>query len=149
MKAVVQRVTRAMVRVDGKTVGETGEGMLVLLGVAAGDGEADAEYMAGKLARLRIFEDGAGRMNLDVGQAGGGILLVSQFTLLGDARRGNRPSFTGAAGPELAEELYLRVAELLRESGIPTSTGSFGAMMDVELVNDGPVTILLDSRGKG
>jgi len=132
--------------VDGRVVGEVGPGLVVLLGVAAGDAEDDAGWMADKLAQLRIFEDQAGKMNRSVSEAGGGVLLVSQFTLLGDARKGNRPSFVEAAPPEAANALYERVAALLRERGLPVGTGVFRAHMDVELVNDGPVTILLDSR---
>ena len=146
MRAVVQRVSRGAVRVDGRVVGEVGPGLVVLLGVAAGDAEDDAGWMADKLAQLRIFEDQAGKMNRSVSEAGGGVLLVSQFTLLGDARKGNRPSFVEAAPPEAANALYERVAALLRERGLPVGTGVFRAHMDVELVNDGPVTILLDSR---
>jgi len=146
VRAVVQRVSRGAVRVDGRVVGEVGPGLVVLLGVAAGDAEDDAGWMADKLAQLRIFEDQAGKMNRSVSEAGGGVLLVSQFTLLGDARKGNRPSFVEAAPPEAANALYERVAALLRERGLPVGTGVFRAHMDVELVNDGPVTILLDSR---
>ncbi len=148
MKALVQRVGRARVTVGGETVGEIGAGMLVLLGVAAEDGEGDVDYIAGKLARLRIFDDGRGRMNLDISQTGGGILLVSQFTLLGETRRGNRPGFTAAAEPRQAASLYRRVADRLSSGGVPVSTGEFGAMMSVELVNEGPVTIMLDSRDR-
>jgi len=145
MRAVVQRVSRAAVRVEGRVVGEIGPGLLVLLGVAQGDGESQASWMAEKLAALRIFEDAEGKMNLSVADAGGGLLLVSQFTLYGDARRGNRPSFTGAAPPEPANALYQRVCALLRQKRLPVAQGVFRAMMSVELVNDGPVTILLDS----
>jgi D-tyrosyl-tRNA(Tyr) deacylase len=146
MRAVVQRVSRAEVRVEGKVVGSIGQGLLVLLGVAAGDAEADARLLAEKLAQLRVFEDRAGKMNLPVGEVGGGVLVVSQFTLLGDARKGNRPSFGAAAPPEEANALYERFCGLLRERGAAVSQGVFRAHMDVELVNDGPVTILLDSR---
>jgi D-tyrosyl-tRNA(Tyr) deacylase len=145
MRAVVQRVSRAAVRVEGRAVGEIGPGLLVLLGVAAGDGEDQARWMADKLAALRIFEDAAGKMNRSVAEAGGGLLVVSQFTLLGDARKGNRPSFTGAAPPEPASALYERVCALLREKGLPVAQGVFRAHMEVELVNQGPVTILLDT----
>lgn len=145
MRAVVQRVSRAAVRVEGRTVGEIRAGLLVLLGVAQGDGEKEAAWMADKLAALRIFEDAEGKMNRSVADVGGGLLLVSQFTLLADARKGNRPSFTGAAPPEPANALYERVCALLREKGLPVAQGVFRAMMEVELVNDGPVTILLDS----
>ena len=146
MRAVVQRVSRACVRVDGKVVGEVGRGLLVLLGVARGDGEDDARLLADRIAALRIFEDEGGKMNLAVADVAGGLLVVSQFTLLGDARKGNRPSFTGAAAPDAANALYERFCALLRERGLPVATGVFRAHMDVELVNDGPVTVLLDSK---
>lgn len=145
MRAVVQRVSRAEVRVEGKAVGAIGRGLLVLLGVAGGDAEADARLLADKVAQLRIFEDQAGKMNLAVGEVGGGALVVSQFTLLGDARKGNRPSFGAAAPPEEANALYERFCAMLGERGVAVSRGVFRAHMDVELVNDGPVTILLDS----
>jgi D-tyrosyl-tRNA(Tyr) deacylase len=141
----VQRVSRAEVRVDGAVTGAVGRGLLVLLGVADGDGEEQARFLADKVAALRIFEDAAGKMNLAVQDVGGGVLVVSQFTLLGDARKGNRPSFTAAARPETANALYERFCALLREKGLTVATGVFRAHMDVELVNDGPVTLLLDS----
>ena len=146
MRSVVQRVARAVVRVDSQVVGEVGQGLLVLLGVAAEDGPDDARWTADKLAQLRIFEDEAGKMNRSVQDVGGAILLVSQFTLLGDARKGNRPSFVAAAPPAQAEALYGEVAELLRARSVPVATGVFRAHMEVELVNDGPVTLILDSR---
>jgi D-tyrosyl-tRNA(Tyr) deacylase len=146
MRAVVQRVSRGAVRVEGRVVGEVARGLVVLVGVAAGDGEDDARWMADKIAQLRIFEDEEGKMNRSVADVGGGLLLVSQFTLLGDARKGNRPSFVDAAPPEAANALYERVAALVRGRGLPVATGVFRAHMDVELLNDGPVTILLDSR---
>ena len=146
MRAVVQRVSRGAVRVDGAATGEVGRGLVVLLGVAAGDGDEDARWMADKVAQLRIFEDAEGKMNRSVEDVGGGVLVVSQFTLLGDARKGNRPSFVEAAPPEAANALYEKVCARLRERGLPVGTGLFRAHMDVELVNDGPVTILLDSR---
>ena len=146
MRSVVQRVARAAVRVDRQVVGEIGHGLLVLLGVAGGDCDADARWMADKLAQLRIFEDEGGKMNRSVQDVGGGVLLVSQFTLLGDARKGNRPSFVGAAPPEEANALYESVAALLRARGLPVAQGVFRAHMEVESVNDGPVTLLLDSR---
>jgi D-tyrosyl-tRNA(Tyr) deacylase len=146
MRAVVQRVSRGEVRVEGRPVGAVGKGLVVLLGVARDDGEADARAMADKLAGLRVFEDQAGKMNLALAEVGGGLLVISQFTLLGDARRGNRPGFTDAAPPAAAEALYQRVCALLREQGLPVATGVFRADMAVELVNDGPVTILLDTR---
>src|SRR5712692_5286261 len=145
MRAVLQRVTEASVTVDGETIAAIGHGLLVLLGVADGDADADAEYTAKKIAELRIFPDGEGRFNRSVVDAGGEALVVSQFTLLSDTRRGRRPSFTAAAAPDLAARLCDRVAALLRSHGVPTQTGRFGAMMAVALVNDGPVTIVLDS----
>jgi len=146
MRAVVQRASRGRVVVDGAVSGEIGKGLVVLLGVARDDGEQDARLLADKVAGLRVFEDTLGKMNLAVGEVGGGVLVVSQFTLLGDARKGNRPSFTDAAPPEAANALYERFCALLREKGLTVATGVFRAHMDVELVNDGPVTILLDSR---
>ena len=146
MRAVVQRATRGEVRVGGEVTGAVGRGLVVLLGVAQGDGEEDARWMAEKLAGLRVFEDPAGKMNLSVADVGGGLLVVSQFTLLGDGRKGNRPSFTAAAAPEPANALYERVCALLRERSLPVGQGVFRADMQVELVNDGPVTILLDSK---
>jgi D-tyrosyl-tRNA(Tyr) deacylase len=146
MRAVVQRVTRARVTVGAETAGEIGLGLLVLLGVAAGDSETAADYLAGKIAGLRIFDDEAGRMNRSVGECGGRVLVVSQFTLLGDVRRGRRPSFDAAARPEEARRLYQYFVDRLRASGLPCETGRFQEMMQVELVNDGPVTILLDSE---
>ena len=140
MRAVVQRVSRACVRVEGETIGRIGPGLLVLLGVAPADGPAQVTWMADKLANLRIFADQDGKMNRSVRESGGGILLVSQFTLYGDATKGRRPSFTGAARPELAEPLYRDLATRLE-----AQTGVFGAHMEVDLVNDGPVTLLLDS----
>jgi D-aminoacyl-tRNA deacylase len=136
----VQRVSEAAVTVDGHEVARIGPGLLVLLGVRTGDGEAEADRLARKLLRLRVFEDAEGRMNLDVGQAGGAILCVSQFTLYGDARKGNRPSFVDAAPPQQAEPLYERVRAALGAQG-----GVFGARMDVSLVNHGPVTLLLEA----
>jgi D-tyrosyl-tRNA(Tyr) deacylase len=146
MRAVIQRVSRASVRVEGSVTGSVERGLLVLLGVARGDGPDDARALADKLAALRIFEDRQGKMNLSVADVGGGLLVVSQFTLLGDARNGNRPGFTDAAPPEEASALYESVCGLLRAKGLPVATGVFRAHMEVELVNDGPVTILLDSR---
>lgn len=146
MRAVVQRVTRASVKVDGEITGQIGVGLLVLLGVAQDDVEADADYLAEKIAGLRIFEDDAGKMNLSVADAGGAILAVSQFTLYGDVRRGKRPSFDAAARPERARELYEYFVERIRAAGLRCETGRFQAMMDVELLNTGPVTILIDSK---
>jgi D-tyrosyl-tRNA(Tyr) deacylase len=145
MRAVVQRVSRASVVVEERVVGEIGPGLLVLLGVSTSDTEADAEYLAGKIAGLRIFEDHAGKMNLSVADAGGAVLAVSQFTLYGDVRRGKRPSFDDAARPERALELYESFVARIRERGLRCETGQFQAMMSVSLVNEGPVTILLDS----
>ncbi len=146
MRVVLQRVSRAAVRVDGKTVGEIGRGFLVLAGFAATDGEAALEWMAEKVVGLRLFGDAEGKMNRDLAEVGGAVLVVSQFTLYGDAKKGRRPSFTDAAPPEIAIPLYERFVTLLRAKagGIPVATGEFGAMMEVELVNDGPVTLLLE-----
>jgi len=146
MRAVVQRVQRAYVTVRGETAGEIGHGLLVLLGVGHSDTEAAAGYLADKVAGLRIFDDEAGRMNRAVGEAGGSVLVVSQFTLFGDVRRGKRPSFDAAARPELARPLYEYFVDKLRSAGLRCETGRFQEMMQVELVNDGPVTILLDSE---
>ncbi len=146
MRAVVQRVSSAAVHVEGRPVGAIGHGLLVLVGVGGQDDETDVEYVAGKIRDLRIFADDAGKMNRDVGEAGGAVLLVSQFTLLGDARGGRRPSFIHAAPPELARALYEGVAAALRARGLHVETGEFRAHMDVSLVNNGPVTILLDSK---
>jgi D-aminoacyl-tRNA deacylase len=143
VRAVLQRVSRAAVRVDGRVVGEVGPGLLVLLGVAAGDDDAVADRLAGKVARLRIFERD-GRFDASLLDTGGGALVVSQFTLLADTRKGNRPSFSAAAPPGDAEPLYERFCAVLRTLGVPVETGAFGARMEVELVNDGPVTIVLD-----
>jgi D-tyrosyl-tRNA(Tyr) deacylase len=143
MRAVCQRVTEARVRVGGEVVGEIGAGLCVFLGVANGDGEAEAERLAAKIARLRIFPDAEGRFDRALLDVGGGALVVSQFTLLADTAKGNRPSFTDAARPEAAEPLYERFCAVLRELGVPVAQGVFGAKMAVELVNDGPVTILL------
>jgi len=144
VRAVVQRVSWARVRVGGETVGEIGPGLLVLVGVAAGDAPADAAALAEKLSGLRIFPDDEGRMNRSVAEARGAVLVVSQFTLLGDLRRGRRPSFTEAAPPELAEPLVDRLVERLRRAGLPCATGRFRAHMEVELLNDGPVTLVLE-----
>jgi D-tyrosyl-tRNA(Tyr) deacylase len=147
MRAVVQRVSRAQVAVNGEIAGEIGLGLLVLLGVGREDTEADANYLAEKIAGLRIFEDDDERkMNRGVQEVGGSVLAVSQFTLYGDVRRGKRPSFDGAAPPERARQLYEFFVEQIRAAGLRCETGRFQAMMQVELVNEGPVTILLDSR---
>lgn len=146
MRAVVQRVSDARVRVAGRTVGEIGGGLLVLVGVAGDDGPSDVQYMSAKVRDLRIFDDEAGKMNRTVAEAAGGVLVVSQFTLCGDVRRGRRPSFDAAAPPPLARALYEDLVRDLRASGLTVATGEFQARMAVELVNDGPVTILLDSK---
>ena len=143
MRTVVQRVSRAAVRVERATVGEIGPGLLVLLGVAEGDTEAEAAALAGKVARLRIFPNEEGRFDRSLLDTGGAALVVSQFTLLADTGKGNRPSFTAAAAPIDAEPLVGRFCAALRELGVPVETGHFGAAMEVELVNDGPVTIVL------
>jgi D-tyrosyl-tRNA(Tyr) deacylase len=148
MRAVVQRVSRARVSVGGEITGEIGLGLLVLLGVGAGDTRAEADYLAEKTIGLRIFEDAGGKMNLSVVEVGGGLLVVSQFTLYGDARKGRRPSFDAAVAPERARELYEYFVEKVRAAGLRCETGRFQETMQVELVNEGPVTILLDS-GKG
>ena len=148
MRAVVQRVSRAKVTAAGVIVGEIGQGVLVLLGVGREDSAVSAEYLADKIVGLRIFEDDAGKMNRSVAEVGGAVLAVSQFTLYGDVRKGKRPSFDDAARPERARELYEHFVERVRASGVRCETGRFQEMMEVELVNDGPVTILLDS-GKG
>ena len=145
MRVVLQRVSRAAVRVDGETVGEIGAGLLALVGVAAGDDEATTDRVAAKVAGLRIFSDAEGRFNESVAEIGGAVLVVSQFTLISDLRKGRRPSFTGAARPELAEPLVQRFAQQLEAAGLPVARGVFGAMMEVELVNDGPFTVVIDS----
>ena len=146
MRMVVQRVTRASVTVEKEVVGKIGKGYMVLVGAEVGDTEADARLCADKLAGLRVFVDDEGKMNRSVLDVGGAILLVSQFTLLGDARHGRRPSFIAAARPEEAEPLLVTMKAMLEEKGLHVETGRFRAHMDVELVNDGPVTILIDSR---
>lgn len=145
MKGVIQRVTEAEVRVDGRSVGRIGAGILLLLGVEKGDMERDADWLAEKIANLRIFEDAAGKMNLSVMETGGQILAVSQFTLAGNCAKGRRPSFDSAAPPEEANRLYVYFVERLRGLGITVETGIFQAMMRVSLVNDGPVTFILES----
>lgn len=146
MRCVAQRVSSASVAVEGKIVGQIGRGLMVLVGVASGDGEKDLQYMADKVPNLRIFEDEQGKMNLSVKDTGGSLLAVSQFTLLGDARGGRRPSFIEAARPEMANPLYEELVRRWREAGLIVETGVFQAEMAVSLVNDGPVTLLLDSR---
>jgi D-tyrosyl-tRNA(Tyr) deacylase len=147
VRAVVQRVSSARVEVAGKIAGSVGKGLLVLLGVAQGDTDRQAEWLAEKIAGLRIFEDEAGKMNLSLLEVGGAALIVSQFTLLADCRRGRRPSFTDAAPPEEADRLYQVFVAKLRSAGLPVETGVFQAHMDVHLVNDGPVTLVLDANG--
>jgi D-tyrosyl-tRNA(Tyr) deacylase len=146
LRAVVQRVTFARVRVDGRTVGEIGRGLLVFAGVEKGDGPDDIKYVAGKVSGLRIFEDDAGKMNVSLAEAGGSVLAVSQFTLCGDCRKGRRPSFDDAEAPASARPIYEALVRELRALNITVETGEFQAHMEVELANDGPVTILLDSR---
>jgi len=145
MRALLQRTSGARVRVDGEVVGEVGPGLVVLLGVGPSDREDVADALARRVTELRIFDDADGRTNLSLIDVGGAALVVSQFTLYADTRRGRRPGFTGAAAPELAERLYLRFAAALREMGVKVATGRFGAVMEVELVNDGPFTIWLDT----
>jgi D-tyrosyl-tRNA(Tyr) deacylase len=146
MRAIVQRVSRCRVTVDGNVVGEIGSGLLVLLGVSKTDSEAAADYLVEKITGLRIFEDTEGKMNLSVQDSGGALLVVSQFTLYGDVRRGKRPSFDAAARPEEAKRLYEYFVGKVRAAGLRCETGQFQAMMEVELVNSGPVTIMLDSE---
>ncbi len=146
MRAVVQRVSQASVTVAGEVVGQIGQGFLVLLGVAEGDDDRDAATLAEKIVGLRVFEDDEGKMNRSLTDADGAMLVVSQFTLLGDCRKGRRPSFVAAAPPELAQRLYETFVEHVRSAGVEVATGRFREHMDVALVNDGPVTLLLDSR---
>ena len=146
MKAVIQRVTRASVEVDGKIVGQIRAGLVLLLGVAKGDTESDLTYLAEKIPALRIFSDEAGKMNRSLAEIGGGVLAISQFTLLGDTKKGRRPGFDQAADPDAAKRLYEQFVERLRRTDLTVETGVFGAHMKVELVNDGPVTFVLDSR---
>ena len=146
MRAVVQRVTSARVRVDGRITGEIGKGLLVFAGVEKGDGPDDIAYVAGKVSDLRIFEDAAGKMNVSIGEVSGAALVVSQFTLCADCRRGRRPSFDDAESPAAARPLFESLVSAIRKLNVKVETGEFQAHMEVELVNDGPVTILLDSR---
>lgn len=147
MRAVVQRVKEASVTVEDEVVGAISHGLLVLLGVGREDDGQDARYLAEKIGKLRIFPDQAGKMNLAVGEVGGDVLAVSQFTLYGDCRKGRRPSFSSAAAPDVAEELYLEFVAELRNQGLKVETGVFQADMDVQLVNDGPVTLIVSSEG--
>jgi D-tyrosyl-tRNA(Tyr) deacylase len=144
MRALIQRVRQGKVSVDGESVAQIGGGFVILLGIAPGDGEEQTRYLTDKIANLRVFEDQDGKMNLSLLEVGGEALVVSQFTLYADTRKGRRPSFTGAAAPEIADPLVERFAQMLRELGIPTQTGKFGAHMLVEIENDGPVTIWLE-----
>lgn len=149
MRIIVQRCSRAEVRIDGETVGQIGTGFLLLVGITHGDTKQEAEYLAKKVANMRIFNDAEGKMNLSLAEVGGSILSISQFTLYGNAHKGNRPSFIKAAPPEVAEPLYVYFNTLLRELyGLTVETGRFGADMKVDFVNDGPVTILLDSADR-
>jgi D-tyrosyl-tRNA(Tyr) deacylase len=146
MKAVIQRVKSAQVCVDGRVTGKIEQGLLVLLGVGKGDGESDLSFLTSKIPELRIFEDASGKFNLSLREIGGGMLVVSQFTLYGDCRKGRRPSFTDAEDPTQAKILYERFISKLKEQGIPVQTGEFQAKMEVHLINDGPVTLVLDSK---
>lgn len=146
MRAILQRVSSASVTVDGSVVGEIGAGLLVLVGVGHEDAEGDAEHLADRVVGLRMFADAVGKMNLSVLDSGGSVLVVSQFTLYGDTRKGRRPSFAGAAAPELARQLYERFVETLRARGLTVATGVFQASMSVALVNEGPVTFVVDSK---
>ena len=146
MRAVIQRVKSARVSIEGQTKGGIDQGLLVFLGVGKGDGQEDADYLVSKISGLRIFSDPAGKFDLSVRDVEGGVLVVSQFTLYGDCRKGRRPSFTDAAPPEVAQKLYQYFIERMRHDGFRVESGTFQAMMEVHLVNDGPVTILLDSQ---
>ena len=145
MRSVIQRVSRASVEVDGQVIGCIEKGLVVLLGIAKEDGEAELDYLVDKIAGLRVFADDQGKMNLSIAQVGGHVLMVSQFTLLGDVRKGRRPGFDQAAAPDRARVLYDTAVERLRARGVPVETGRFGAHMKLDLVNDGPVTFILDS----
>ncbi|HRO91847.1 MAG TPA: D-aminoacyl-tRNA deacylase, partial [Promineifilum sp.] len=144
MRALIQRVSHAGVTVDGRVTGQIGRGFVVLLGITHGDGRAEADWLAGKIVGLRVFDDDAGKMNRSLADVGGALLVVSQFTLYGDARKGRRPSFTDAAAPEVAEPLVDYFVEVLRGAGFTVATGVFGAHMDVEIHNDGPVTMMIE-----
>jgi D-tyrosyl-tRNA(Tyr) deacylase len=146
MRAILQRVSEARVKIEGETVGEISRGLLVLLGVAKSDTPDQARWLADKIISLRIFNDADGKMNLDLAEVNGAVLIVSQFTLYGDCSKGRRPSFIDAAPPEVAIPLYEAFINAIKAQGIPTATGRFGAMMQVELINDGPVTMILDSK---
>ncbi|NLN82997.1 MAG: D-tyrosyl-tRNA(Tyr) deacylase [Firmicutes bacterium] len=146
MRAIIQRVSQANVTIEDQVYGEISQGLVVLLGVGQEDDLKDCQYMAEKIPNLRIFQDEQDKMNLSLQQVGGEILLISQFTLYGDARKGRRPGFSSAAEPKIGEELYDKTLELLRQQGIKVATGRFGANMQIGLINDGPVTIMLDSK---
>jgi D-tyrosyl-tRNA(Tyr) deacylase len=146
MRAVIQRVRSAAVTVDGEIVGQIGRGLLVLVGVAKDDGPSDVSYLANKIANLRVFPENDKLLHFTTAEVGGGVLVVSQFTILGDCRKGRRPSFDQSAPPELAEKLYEELVAALAQAGLPVATGRFRAMMEVSLINDGPVTLLLDSK---
>ncbi len=146
MRAVIQRVKSAAVTVDGEIVGQIGKGLLVLVGVAKDDGPGDVSYLANKIANLRVFPENDKLLHFTTAEVGGGVLVVSQFTILGDCRKGRRPSFDQSAPPELAEKLYEELVAALAQAGLPVATGRFRAMMEVSLINDGPVTLLLDSK---
>jgi D-aminoacyl-tRNA deacylase len=148
LKALVQRVTQASVTVDGRVIGEIGPGLVVLLGVASGDERKDADYLADKIVNLRIFNDAEGKFNLSALEVGAGLLVISQFTLLADTKKGRRPSFIAAAPPAEAESLYIHLVKTLEFSGLKVQAGSFGAHMLVKILNDGPVTIMIDSKDK-
>ena len=148
MKAVIQRVTEAQVQIEGKVVGKIDQGFMILLGIHAKDTKEDVDYLVRKISKLRVFEDDQGKMNLSLQEIGGSILSISQFTLYADTKKGNRPSFTEAARPETAISLYEMFNKQLKEIGIPTETGEFGADMKVTLTNDGPVTIIIDTNDK-
>jgi len=148
MRAVIQRVLAAEVQVDGRTTGKIGKGLLVFVGVGKGDGEEDLTYLVSKIPDLRIFEDTSGKFNLSLRETGGELLVVSQFTLFGDCRKGRRPSFTDAEDPDAAKATYEKFVKRLKESGLPVQTGEFQAKMEVHLINDGPVTLWLDSRNR-
>ena len=146
MRAVIQRVSRASVAVDGSVTGSIGRGLLVFLGVGKEDSQKDIDFVADKIVNLRIFEDDDGKMNLSVKDISGGILLISQFTLYGDCRKGRRPDFTAAGKPDAAKQVYKQTIEAIRDKGVPVETGVFAAHMDIDSINDGPVTLILDSR---
>lgn len=148
MRAVIQRVKKSSVSVENKIIGQIHQGLLVLLGISAADDKKETEYLADKIMNLRIFEDTFGKMNLSLLQTGGEILVVSQFTLYGDTRKGRRPSFTRAASPDLAIPLYEYFIEIIRQKNVPVETGCFGEMMDVSLINDGPVTLIVKSKNE-